>query len=806
MPTNRSKAVVRSVALLLLTAGLAACGGGSGGNVSVPNAVTNIAPPPPPPEPPTPTAGVTAADFQTEEYRRGGGLDVINTAEAYALGATGEGVTIGFVDFNFVFGSGDVNYAPQSRGANQTTIDIYTAQIGEAPSTDEHGHAVAAVAAGVRDDVGIHGVAFDADVIGVDFFSGVNSRQIRQDGILFTVSDPWSYLVNNGARVINKSFGFDESGIIENPPPVDERYVLEFDTRAVELGALLVSSAGNNAGPEPSLSNIRTVERLQDLGLLNNGQGAFIIAGAIDNSGNIASFSDVAGSGIERNFFLVAPGVGLTVPWNGELLRANGTSFSAPHITGAAALIFDIWPNLSARQVANILFETATDLGAPGVDDIYGRGLVNLEEALQPQGSSNIAVASSSTSNTSDNNQTTNNAATAVNTNGLVLGSAFGDAIGLQRGLSSVTILDSFDRDFQADLSSNAIAGTTSIPLNQFIDNRRNWQASKLALGRNSSINYAVNIDPGREFAALAGGQRAIDLLPAPDVTFELSGQYADLDWRLGTGQSLQSALDQGGPQALSITGASNLSLNRTQGHYGITSVGITENTEISFGFGFSEYDGIDNAGFTELQSDSQIVTGAAKVTHYEDWFDLSAQVGFMQEEDTVLGTRSTGALQITDQATSVWLGAEANFQLFSRTFVTLSVTGGHTDVGNAENSIFEGTGAIYTSGFSAAFNHQSLFSTSDQISFTVAQPLRVEGGSVLLTTGAGRDLNTTELLFSTERFSLAPSGREIALETAYSSRFGLWNLEANVAYRFDADHVSGRQDALFYLGIFRNF
>jgi hypothetical protein len=793
---------------------LSACGGGSNSSIQTPAVVPNVAPPAPPPAPPP--AGITAADFETAEYNLGGGLDLINAAEAYAQGFTGEGVTIGVVDFNFDFASGDVNYNSASRGVNADALAIYEAQIGDSASDDQHGHAVAAVAAGVKDDIGTHGVAFNSDVIAVDFFSNVNSRQVRQDGDLFNVSDPWTYLVQNGARVINKSFGFDEGDTIDNPPPVDEFYVLEFDSAAITAGALLVSSAGNNAGPEPSLSNLRTLERLQSLGLVGQtadgraqlvGDGGFIIAGAVDANGNIASFSDRAGDGIERDFFLVAPGVDLTLPWNGQLAVGSGTSFSAPHITGAAAVLFEAWPNLSAREVADILFETATDLGAPGVDSIYGNGLLNLEAALQPVGQSSIAVATSAR----EAEQGTPGGNTNPTTNGLVLSGAFGDASGLKAGLSSLTILDSFNRDFQANFSGSALTNTTNIPLDRLIEQRRNWQGSAARFGTSQSIRYAVNIDPEREFIEFTQGRAALDLLDSPEATFELAGTFEGVNWFVGNGQNIDAALQNqtygSRPALFSLTGAFNNDLNRTQGHYAGAGVTLSEKTDLWIGASYSQYAGLQNSNFLiGLDSDAPVTSTAARINHYEEWGTFSFEAGFMHEDGAILGARATDAFAITDRSQTIWINAEASIPLTNTFTFHATVTGGQTNAGNTSNSIFADVDSLLTSSFSGSLVKSGTFVSNDQIAFTVNQPLRLERGSVGITTGAGRDLETAALLFDTNRFSLTPSGRELAFESAYRAQLGNWTMEANMAFRLDANHVKGQQDALLFFGLYRPF
>jgi serine protease len=66
----------------------------------------------------------------------------------------------------------------------------------------------------------------------------------------------------------------------------------------------------------------------------------------------------------------------------GGYTPASGTSFAAPLVSAAAALIRSRWPQMSAADVVNRLIRTATDIGDPGLDEIFGYGLVNPYAAL----------------------------------------------------------------------------------------------------------------------------------------------------------------------------------------------------------------------------------------------------------------------------------------------------------------------------------------------------------------------------------------------------------------------------------------
>ena len=60
----------------------------------------------------------------------------------------------------------------------------------------------------------------------------------------------------------------------------------------------------------------------------------------------------------------------------------TGTSFAAPRVTGALAILSQKCPKLSSEQLGFILLRSARDLGKPGVDEVYGYGLMDLENAM----------------------------------------------------------------------------------------------------------------------------------------------------------------------------------------------------------------------------------------------------------------------------------------------------------------------------------------------------------------------------------------------------------------------------------------
>ena len=118
-------------------------------------------------------------------------------------------------------------------------------------------------------------------------------------------------------------------------------------------------------------------------------ENRWLVVVATDENNQIASFSN--GCGDAANWCLAAPGVsiysvsgaprtffGTPTPYR----TSNGTSFAAPHVSGALALLKSAAPELRMTVIRNILLTTATDLGDSGVDAVYGWGLVNVSAGI----------------------------------------------------------------------------------------------------------------------------------------------------------------------------------------------------------------------------------------------------------------------------------------------------------------------------------------------------------------------------------------------------------------------------------------
>ncbi|MFC2162437.1 S8 family peptidase [Candidatus Altiarchaeota archaeon] len=208
-----------------------------------------------------------------------------------------------------------------------------------------HGSHVAGTVAAIDNEIGVVGVAPQASLLGAKV---LNSRGV---GYITDIMAGVDYCVAAGADVISMSLG---SG-------TDVQGLHDAVDAAEAAGVVVVASAGNSAGPVVFPAAYSSV----------------IAISATDSSDNIASFSSF-GPEVE----LSAPGVNVLSTWmNGGYDTKSGTSMSAPHVSGVAALAIQANPGLDNDEIRTLLHGTADDLGALGHDDYFGYGLVDAQLA-----------------------------------------------------------------------------------------------------------------------------------------------------------------------------------------------------------------------------------------------------------------------------------------------------------------------------------------------------------------------------------------------------------------------------------------
>ena len=242
-------------------------------------------------------------------------------------------------------------------------------------TSNRHGtHTTGIMAADRQNDAGVRGIADAVRVMAVSMAADGDERDKN-------VANGIRYAVDNGAKVINMSFGKEFS---------PDRQVVDAAIRYAETkGVLLVHSAGNSHFNVDSVASFPAATYPDGTEMMN-----MITVGAssrLNNRELVAVFSNYGKNSVD----VFAPGVAIlsTVPNNGYE-PSSGTSMAGPVVAGVAAVLKSYFPKLTPQQIKRIIVASArpihTMVYKPGTKTLVdftslskSGGIVNLYEAVK---------------------------------------------------------------------------------------------------------------------------------------------------------------------------------------------------------------------------------------------------------------------------------------------------------------------------------------------------------------------------------------------------------------------------------------
>ncbi|HGE8338639.1 TPA: S8 family serine peptidase, partial [Serratia marcescens] len=373
------------------------------------------------------------ASWRSSEFNAEWGLGAIHADQAYAAGYTGKGIKLGIFDQPVYakhpeFSGPDKVINLVTEGTREYTDPYIPVKKGDdfrydgTPSTDSsgklgsHGTHVGGIAAGSRDGGAMHGVAFNAQII-----SAENGDPGPEDGIVLgndgaVYQAGWNKLVASGARIINNSWGigitekFDKGGY---DPAYPHFTVNDAQKQFDQIKQILGTKPGGayQGAIDAARSGVVTIFAAGNDYNLNNPDAmaglAYFVPDIAPNWLSVASLQDPTNTGDysistfssrcgytaslcvsapgTRVYSSVIAGTGVDDLTTGYANK-SGTSMAAPHVAGSVAVLMERFPYLNGAQVADVLKTTATDMGAPGIDALYGWGMINLGKAINGPG------------------------------------------------------------------------------------------------------------------------------------------------------------------------------------------------------------------------------------------------------------------------------------------------------------------------------------------------------------------------------------------------------------------------------------
>ena len=673
----------------------------------------------------------------------------------------------GFLDYSgYAFRDANGNTSDVIWIGTQEEFNAYAAQYPEnyvwendkyaySPIGDDyyinHGTHVSGIIAAKKNNSGIHGVSQNAEIIPVRY------------GLLSGLTDPIKSVVSSGAKVINVSLGTVST--TDANAGVSSQYwekligndIEGYQYLANKKSALFVVAAGNENQAEPSIEAGAGlhVSGLKDVMLV-------VAATKSSNPRELAEYSNKCGS--TSSYCLVAPGgddngsTGIisTVGSSNAVEGYAGTSMATPVVSGAAAFLWGVYPNLSASDVADILLETATDLGD---EKTYGQGLLNLGAAVsQPLGTKTLATSTS-----------IHGERVPINNTKLRLPTAFRSQL-LKQLPQNISMLDKYDRSFNIS-TANFIKPAL-----------RNTDAFKNKLHRFTSFNEKKRIQthPNMSFSFTTTSTETSDIgMGEMDILFNLNNHDVRFYYKEDTLKSETNFIEQ--TKTNPFTAMNNAFGLEDTFH-------LTKKLKLRTEFVTGE-----NGLFeTDLDNDNKFDKQSyafQSAFEYEpiDGLNVGFTAGVLQENDALLGLHGSGAFDVNDSMT-YYMGISASFNPIKNLYLTGSYFYGMTD--EAKQTQFLSTSRLYSDGFS--FDAHYKLNNTDYVGLMLTSPLRIKKGTASFDMPMGRDYYSDTVYREIYKASLKPTAREYDWALYYAKELNPdIHFKAQTGVRINPDHQS---------------
>lgn len=690
---------------------------------------------------PAPVTTPTTENFDTPEYEFSTSAKNSDVLPAWQAGASGKGVKIGIVDSGITASNSDfagkIDPASRDFGGSGTIDDQYG-----------HGTAIASIAAGARDGSIITGIAYDSTLVVMKVAPAGCSNGCSFDPS--AIAQGIRAAAAAGAKVINLSIGGD------NPSSTVDDAVRD----AARAGAVIVISAGNESASNPS-AFATSVE--------SAAPGQVIIVGALGvDTGPVAGvnvdynqmWAQSNRAGGSADWYIGAPGYAIEVAYQHGYDQVSGTSFAAPAVAGALAVMMQAFPNLTPQQVVQILLTTADDLGVGGVDTAFGHGRLDVGRAFQPIGQTHMAGSEIPVS---------------LKLNGAVP-SAAGDA--LRKGSLNAIVLDAYQRAFTINLARTLKEAARARPLAAAMGS--GVQSASLGVGR-TDISMTFNPLPTRDRFGLSNSD--------PHTMSRTGLSNVSVISRLGGGRSAGASFGGGADslrQVLNDSGPTSFFVNpqilSTPGFWTQSRTSFAARQNFGPAAVTMAYESGQVARSSITDSSATYRLSTIRLDRRQGAVSLIAEVSSLFESGSVLGARLNRAFGSSGSKT-FFLDGKLAAHLGAHWQAIGSIRRGWTNFA---------AGAFTSGAYSLSLEGAGLFHANDTLGFALSQPLRIDSGGFSMLLPGSYDYRTSSASLIRSELSLTPHGREIVGEIAYARPLRRGTVGVNFYSRRDPGHIAG--------------
>lgn len=755
--------------------------------------------------------------YRTAEYGAQWGLEKIHAAEAYAaLAKNGKNIAGDSIKIAITDSGAQENHLDIA--GNLSAVDNYNYHQNSNDVSDAVGSGTyaASLAAGVKNDIGIQGVAYNANLVIADI---AGTSFVASSGISGSAAI-------DGVKVINAGWKYGTYTSYNGTPSgtnASDRDVIAAIKIAQSRDVLLVAATGNdadndnNGGADPAYLSRPKPARPALLANNNELSGYVLAVGAVDQNGKIADISNICG--ITHDYCLVAPGVdikGAASDTNSiggignvgeKYATISSTYAAASQVSGAAAVLRAAWPALTAPQVANILLATATDLGAVGNDTTYGAGLINLYAAVQAQGSNSFAYGTSVSQISYD-----------VRSSSIISDPIFGDAFthNVAPALQNAVFFDDYGRDYKAFLENRIIARGRSSAINSLGNNitAGNYKTNILPLSftEKNSTNFSQIKLQIKSYSDIGKKFSIIDKSTQDKVLDNGSGFSFTQDFS----QKTQFGF------AFNVDEVRNLTSEKLNNFGFISTNGFAANPYQSF-ISSNSQSGAITKNFNQIFLQHQflqdklklnfshqtsyesnaILTSAHKLQNQISDFgfnyspnkktNLTFSLGNLREfNNNFLNSQTIGAFESGSNSKTSYFKIAVSQKLYNNLSLVTNFSEGVTKISGNNLGVFRDYQNIRSRAAAIGLVNDNIF--NGRLGMLYSEPLRVYSGKAIIDIPIARD-NAGNVTRYRANVSLKPQGKERNFEIFYAKNL---NISAQISLNFlttkDAGNFKGNR------------
>ena len=670
------------------------------------------------------------------------------------------------------------------------TVGETNYKVTELTDFDNHGTHVAGIVGATKNDEGMMGVAYNATIIPVKVdldiggLEGLSTAADKAD--IVNVSIMVGSQLTGGRNYATKSAAAAAFESALNNQPTSG--LLDGYRAAAAGNKILVFAAGNYVGsdsgaippydPQPLslalLSDLFNGKKKHEDGKTYNLTNLLVNVVSVNRDGDnysLAAYSPKCG--VTKNYCIAAPG---GVSYTGDMIYSTvrtaegtessdygyeglvGTSQAAPIVSGALAVIKGAFPHLTNQQVVQILFETATDLGEKGVDEIYGHGLVNLDAATDPIGLTKIPLSGKA----SGASVSASNSSTTVPTS----------LSGVAKVLpAKMVVLDKYDRAFPMATSSFVHVAKRENKLDGRFKSFMRGDEKVVATNDNFTMAYSERRS-NLNGKGMQHGSVSFEFKPTAKWSFKSyytentetsGGTYFE---RLMQSPYAKMKEAWGGAVSYDLSKNWKATVTGQVGQNGFVNeddLNDMERNKVSLLQSTLQYNGLKKVGF--------------KVT-----------AGMTNEQGSTLGMWGRGAFKSGNSKTA-FVGAGVTLNLTDALTIEGMYYSGKTQVSNSRSLVQMSNLKSDSFAVTAAWkaNENRIFGLQ------FVSPLRVRRGTATVDLPVARDAYQDIMYRESVKADLKPSAREYDIGLYYSDALQEdVHLQSEFGVRLNPDHVAG--------------